>query len=361
MSKLMKRVTKIFYNLIVAFLSVYIFTGCIQHSTSKNDSADVDLTYHLSIDSIVNLEKDGIMSPSHIITTSYGLVIGSDIRDSCSIAILSNNNVIKGIRYGGGPNEIYELTSLRSTDDSLFIYDSKKGILSRVIKSVNALTLSYVIEGIRLLDDAVMIDDNVMTIHVDKPYSYALSSKDRVLVDSLLYFPPSPKNVNLFTRSLNNTGSLACISPNKLFARCTAFDGGVDFFEISRDSIKHISRHALFNKDYSVGADGISPSPTEKTRMGYTQVKSSDSMFYASFSGDRAFDNPEGLTNEIHVFSPEGKILARYILDCNISEFDVSKDDSYIYALSGTDKCQIVRFNIQSKRQCNLDSYAFTK
>lgn len=346
----MYHMTKIYYSLIIVFLSAYIFTGCMQHSTSKNDSADVYLTYHLSIDSIVDLEKNGIMSPSQIIITSYGLVIGSDSRDSCSISILSDDNVIKGIRYGGGPNEIYELTSLRSTDDSLFIYDCKKGRLSSLIKSDNELVLSNVMEGIRLLDDAVMIDDNVMTIHVDMPYSYALSSKERVMIDSLLYFPPSPKNVSLFTRSLNNTGSLACMSSNKLFARCTAFDGGVDFFEIYRDSIKHISRHAFFNKDYGVGADGISPTPTEKTRMGYTQVKSSDNLFYASFSDDKAFDNPEGLTNEIHAFSPNGKLLARYILDCNISEFDVSKDDSYIYALSGVNKSQVVRFNIQSKR-----------
>lgn len=317
-----------------------------------------DNSYCLNHDSIIDLEEKDILSPSLISVISQGLLIGSDNRDSCSISIIAENTVAKGIEYGEGPSEIFELSSIRKGMDNVQIYDSRKGIISLLMVSGNSISMINVIDGIRLLDDAALINDSViLSVHVDKPYSYALYSTAGNKIDTLTYFPPSPKGIKPFTQSLNNTGSLDIMYPKKIFARSTVFDGGVDFFSFENNSLKHIFRHCIFDKSYTTGTDGISPSPTEDSRVGYTSIKTSDKLFYASFSNDRVFENPEGITNKIHVFSPTGCLLAQYILDCKFSEFAVSKDDTRIYALVDSDKTKIAVFNIIPDVLCDLSGY----
>lgn len=65
----------------------------------------------------------------------------------------------------------------------------------------------------------------------------------------------------------------------------------------------------------------------------YTYAASSGKYFYALFQNETKSSLYKGGVSEVHMFSREGRLIRRYVLDRIIYHFSVSQDDTVIYAL----------------------------
>lgn len=186
-----------------------------------------------------------------------------------------------------------------------------------------------------MLDDLMAISsDRLLRVPVASEYSYELTDTVGNLISASRYFPPKPKDVSDFTHSLACTGWTAFQPESNVFARCVAYDGGIDFFKIECDTIRHFHRHAIFDMAYgTVHANVDLPTPIEESRTGYTSVTCSKERFYAMFSPEKTSDNPMCLSREIHVFTPDGKHTSTLKFPSPVMGFDVSADGKELYAL----------------------------
>lgn len=218
----------------------------------------------------------------------------------------------------------------------------------------SVIELTTIRESLRLFDDAIAIsDDATLVLPNIGSYSYCIFDSDYSKIDSLSYYPPKPNGVSNKAHALACTGTVAYSRNDDKFIRSLVYDGGLDFFSIKDGKLNHVKRHAEFDMDYGViEVNGTSlPVPNKDSRIGYSFVYATPVYFYASFSGAHIEDNPESVSNEIHVFDHDGNMVKVVLLDNNVGSFAVTDDDRYLYAAIDDDEhLRLNRYNITSDR-----------
>ncbi len=332
-----------------------VVAGCLAscNRTGKNQNSVPE--YDLESTSIAEIDSETISMPGDLILNGNRLIVSNITKseDALNVFDLNGNLLQSGIKYGQGPQEILDIASLHFTDGVLHLYDQNKGVIYKV-DTVGELKITPAVEGVIFQNDAISIPPYVLkaAIAFNNNISYYLTMGNGEICDSLSYFPPAPENVDPATHALACTGYLAINKEGNVFMRAIVYDGSVDFFSIKDGKLKHINRYEIFPMEYSAKAlpNGRSvPVPSDDSRSGFVYTAASDNYFYASFSNEKALDNPYGAANKIYKFDLEGTPVAIYNLDKSIRTFDVMPDDSKIYALAfdkETDESRIVSFQI---------------
>jgi len=286
--------------------------------------------------------NDSYLSVDNILITDSVVWIFTDQSDghilhACN---LSGQMVAEGLEYGNGPDEVLELSSIHPLKgDNIAVYDSRKGRIFSVTGDGPHLRLSTLRDSLRMLDDALLLTEHsVLALPLNTAVSYVILGADNVTVDSLSHFPPKPDGIDNRVHILACTGMIAYSDRSKRFVRSIAYDGGLDFFDISDSKLKFVKRHSVFDMAYGVMRSSVDlPVPDENSRVGYSNVYATQGYFYASFSDSKALDNPSGLSNEIHMFDHDGNIIKRIILDKKVGPFAVTPDDSRLFVSSEND------------------------
>lgn len=330
---------KLYY--IVLFFVCY---ACSKQKTIQYATNDSYPTDSIKMSSSINLAEFGITGVDIVYWTDSMFFIHQSYDSKNPIYGLSENSVIRGASMGQGPDDVLEINSLKwSTDNGLYLYDGLKGRICFYQIYDSALIMKKAIDVPRLLDDAVIINNTVLIFPTTKEYSVAIMDKDGAVIDSLAYFPPKPDGISQQVHALACTGVTAELSTGE-FARCVAYDGGVDFYMLENNKLKHINRFSLFNMEYGQINQGMNvPVPSSESKTGFSMVKSSTDKFYAAFSEKLALENSEGLCNRIYQFSKNGELEHIYILDCEFKDFTVNADNTELYILTDLNDNEIIK------------------
>lgn len=324
------------YHILYAIL--IICSGCVSKNRESTpvDSLSVDT---LSVSRVSDLAKFEITDPSCLTSFDKYILLhtSSDIDNQLHLFDVDLNPIGHGVLYGSGPSDILEITSINVYDSNPYIYDARKGSVYTLCIE-DSLTINKWTDSIPLMDNVMVVDkDRLIVATVQGDYSYALinKSKSGSLSDSIAYYPPIPEGVSPQTHALACTGTMSVIPSKKIYARSVAFDGGIDFFSYSNDKISHIGRYSLFDMDYDVIPQGPGlPVPNQDSRMGFIKIVGSDDCFYASFSGKKALENPEGYANMIYKFDSQGTLLKKYYAPYEFSDFTISEKHNKIWTIS---------------------------
>lgn len=259
----------------------------------------------------------------------------------------------QGLSYGNGANEILEVSSIHQGSNSgVAVYDGRSGRIISTNFNDSVIELTSVRESLRLFDDAIAISDNATLVLPNiGSCSYCIIDDDNSVIDSLSYYPPKPSGVSDKAHQLACTGSVAYSNGDNKFVRSLVYDGGLDFFSIEAGKINHVKRHAEFDMNYGViEVNGMSlPVPDSESPIGYSYLCATPNYFYASFSGENIEENPEGVTDEIHVFDHDGNLIKIILLDCKVGAFAVTDDDTHLYAaVDDNERVSLNCYNIGS-------------
>lgn len=334
---------------LIVVLSILLFLNMSCIRKEKVTEASEFNTYELSDGLIWN---DSYNSVNQIAITDSIIWIHSEHDDNGLISAysVSGNFIAKILGYGKGADEILELTSIRPyTENSIIIYDARKGKLLKINEIENKLMINEVCNQLYLNDDAFIFQDSkIVKLPLNSPYSYILSNINGSHIDSLSYFPPKPNGMDENTHHLACTGTMAVLNDGKHIMRTTTYDGGVDFFKIEKDKISHINRFSLFDMDYdALNLQVKVPVPNDKSRTGYSFLYATDKYFYASFTESKAEENPDGECREIHVFDVEGNPIKKLNLDKEFTAFAVERNDKVLYIVSEqNDKAIIYKYQL---------------
>lgn len=322
---------------ILLSISIIPFFGCTSKDTKEKNSdfETIKLTEYEEF-------NNTLLSANEIALSDSGLFVYSKQGESDIIHVLSPNGelIASGIGFGNGPDEVLEVASLHPIQKDMALYDGKKGKIYKLSVNGKDIELEEVANSQFLHDDAVVLPNKlILTLPVNRPYSYSLTDAEGSMVDSISYFPPKPEGIDDNTHRLACTGHMA-ISPNgENMVRAVAYDGGVDFFSLKDGKIKHKKRYSKFNMEYGALEGKISvPIPTDESRTGYSFLYATDKHFYASFSDLKALDNPGGECLEIHVFDMDGNPEYKLILDKSFTTFAVDKKEENLYISSSDDE-----------------------
>lgn len=334
-------------------LIIELCTFSCNNKNNKFSNLDDIPEYDLSSSIISKIDPEIISMPGNLSLLGNKIFITSEAGTGNAITEydIYGDNICSGLKYGQGPNEILEITGFHIINDSIYLYDARKGIINK-LNIGNGLSLEPLFNNITLKDDAVIVAPNILVANTASPNSYYLVNKKGIVLDSLSYFPPIPNGIDKFTHSLACTGQLSISKSGNKFIRTIAYDGGIDIFGIYNDKLKHINRYEIFPMEYSVMElpNGHSvPVPNENSKSGFVHTAVSNNYFYASFSDEKAKDNPYGASKQVYKFDLEGGIVTIYNLDKPVTAFAVSPDDSKIYALAldmNSDEYEIVSFHL---------------
>ncbi|MDE6264830.1 MAG: hypothetical protein K2M11_06750 [Paramuribaculum sp.] len=330
----------------ILIIGVWLFLciGCTKQNSTASHGDNECRTDSLKKSGSINLTESGITGVDIIILTDNGLLMHQDYDAENPIYCLRGNDVIKGGSMGQGPDDVLEINSLKwSPDKGLYLYDGLKGRICFYQMEDSVLIMKSAVEVPRFLDDAVLVGDAVVIFPNIKEYSAAILDGNGAVIDSLMYFPPKPEGFSQQVHALACTGYTAEL-PSGEFARCVAYDGGVDFYAVENNKLKHINRFSLFDMEYTQINQGMDiPVPSDKSKTGFSIVKSSADKFYASFSDKLALENPEGLCDKIYQFSKNGELEQIYVLDCEFKDFAVNRDNKELQVLLDEDNNDVIR------------------
>lgn len=312
--------------------------GCGQRQGEKESRVAFERTEELSATDSVPIGQYGIYSPNRAIYSGDSVWIEVSDKSDFKMFVLNDDGrlLAKGISEGKGRGEVLGVTSMHRIGGRTLVYDSNKGVLSKVECRDSTLALAPLADGINLLDDAVMLPDGrVVTMHIVGNYSYAVADTSGDITDTLKYYPPKPDKATDFTNALAYTGRSAFALGGKRFARTCPYDGGIDFFSTD-GKLAHLARQEEYPMDYDV-INMRQPVPTlsKTTPVGYRSLTASGDVFYALFSMAPA----SGATDEcseMRSFSSEGKPLCKYTLDHKVSCIAISPDNTRMIAIGGT-------------------------
>lgn len=332
---------------ILLFCSLLLLSiSCSKGKPLTDDFDDVELT-----DSI--LWNDSFIHVSNIVITDSIVWVSSnqDRNEILSAYSRDGKLIAQGIKFGSGPGELYELTSIHPyADNSITIYDGRRGRLYKISVTQGMFNVNTLADSIRLCDDVLLVDSGrILVLPLNSSNSYYLSDMQGHALDSLSYFPPKPTGVTPDTHHLACTGALTSPIGGNKFLRTTLYDGGLDFFKIEDDKISHVKRFSIFDMDYDVLYMPVEiPIPNGNSRVGYSCLFATDSYFYASYSDCKAIDNPDGGCFEIHQFDMDGNPLKKYNFNYPITSFAVERDDSFMYTVSEQDDIiHIVKYSLK--------------
>jgi hypothetical protein len=99
-----------------------------------------------------------------------------------------------------------------------------------------------------------------------------------------------------------------------------------------------------YDKERSSSTGAFVKSPESK--RAYLCLKSTNDRIYALYSG-REKQNPSNYSNSnrLYSFDWNGNPRIKYVLDCDISSFDVDAEDKVIFAIRESDK-SIISFSL---------------
>lgn len=334
-------------NFLLLGLSVLIFSNCSVKDKNE-EQPDLDV-----VEMGNGKEwKSANLSIFQILVSDSLIWICSEQTDNEIVYAYTKDGKLKssGISQGSGPDEILEVSSFHLVDDGgVAIYDGRTGKIHQIDSDGDTMNSKQVLDSMFPFDDVAFISDNrIIELPMNSSTSYILSDINGNILDSLSYFPPKPKHIDDNTHQLACTGSLAFSPDGKYLVRAIAFGGSLDFFNISNDKISHIKRYSIFDMEYDA-LDGMVqlPVPNDKTRMGFSSLYATSKYLYASFSDEKATDNPDGESNEIYIFDFEGNPLKKMIFSQRIGTFGVSPDDRMLYAVHDKeDKTEILQYEI---------------
>lgn len=291
----------------------------------------------ISLESGEKINTD-ILSVEELIYNNDSLWILGEDDNSNIINVLkkSGHKIAAGIKKGLGNNEILEASSLHRNGRKIYIFDSRAGRL--FLLSINhdkIVEAENIPNGLSatMNDDVINIGENLfLRTPVNSNLSYILTDAKGDTINTLSYFPPKPEGVEERTHHLACTGRIDFSPSDSTFVRTLAFDGGVDFFKLVNNEIKHIHRHSEFDMDYGeLDLTVKVPIPNEKSKVGYSRVCSTPEYFFISFSDQTYNDNPEAYTNCIHVFDHSGTLLYKLKTNDTIGAFTVTEDNKTLY------------------------------
>ncbi len=333
------RCNKLWYGVLL-----FVCFACNKQNAIQSAMNDDYPTDSIKMSSSINLGELGITGVDIISWADSMFVIHQGYDSQNPIYCFNGHSVIKGASMGQGPDDVLEINSLKwSRDEGLYLYDGLKGRICFFQIDDSTLLMKKTIEVPRLLDDAVIIDNHVLVFPNTKEYSVAIIGENGVVIDSLTYFPPKPAGISPQVHALACTGTTAEL-PTGEFARCVAYDGGVDFYMVEDNKLKHINRFSLFDMEYGQINQGMTvPVPSEESKTGFSMVKSSLDKFYAAFSDKLTLENPDGLCDRIYQFNKKGELEHVYILDCEFKDFAVNTDNTEMYILTDKNDNEIIK------------------
>lgn len=164
--------------------------GCGQRQGEKGSRVAFERTEKLSATDSVPIGQYGIYSPNRAIYSGDSVWIEVSDKSDFKMFVLSDDGrlLAKGISEGKGRGEVLGVTSMHRIGGRTLVYDSNKGVLSKVECRDSTLALAPLADGINLLDDAVMLPDGrVVTMHIVGNYSYAVADTSGDITDTLKY------------------------------------------------------------------------------------------------------------------------------------------------------------------------------
>ena len=324
------------FNLIIFMLFlVYIGCGCTRYKQENVTDLSV-LTDSLSLEKRINLSDYGVVGEEDIVFDHGKLYIYQSFDTQNSLAIIDGDKVIRGISIGDGPDEILDIKNIQLNEKHKpYFYDTYKGSINFFNGNDSSIFITSRIIVPRMLDDVVSYKENFIIFPNDRNYSIGLIDKKGELIDSLVYWPPKPDGISSATHALACSG-VTSILGDGTFARAILYDGGVDFYKIEDNKIKHLGRYSLFDMQYdALDGGGVNmPAPNEETKDGFMKIKSGQEHFYASFNDSKAMANIDGVSNEIFRFDSMGHLQNRFIIDHYFTDFYVNEIDNEIGVVS---------------------------
>lgn len=233
-------------------------------------------------------------------------------------------------RVGSGPGEFRSPVSLiedTERDANLWVFDS--GLMRMTSIGVEPLIEGSYLEVGDIIPIKAMVgvgspawlNDTVM-VALGAPQSSGDGRFVRIRQDGELlatFGPPPPGDsvISPFVRQQVYGGRIL-VDPDRnrivVPARYASF---IDVFDYNGRQVSRLESPEPFIPDYSVAPDGINMVRGENFRFGYLDVALSRDRLYGLYSGRTRREHPETqyLANEIHVFTWDGKLTGRYVLD----------------------------------------------
>ena len=357
---------KFFFNL-CWLLSVFLLFSCQSTDYIKitdaylfKDKSFQDVQYLTS-----NIVNDTFIGNPVRLTKIDTLIYVVDSKLDSLVHIFDiKNNVYKGlgISKGNGPNELLSVGHVTPSIDkkSVWAHD----ITSRQWKQYDR-ELNTVIDKIQFsqninnklyqIDEPQWISDNLfvcLNFYSHKERFYVVN---RDLTDITPVFNPQfsfddnvPSSLmdDIFSSSIH-------VRPDKKKVVLTGrYLDCIEIYNIDGSLTKLLKGpetnfNFKFDKNRSVARGAVIKTPD--SRRAYLCVKSTNDRIYALYSGKERGDSPDypdySYSNIIYTFDWEGNLLKKYVLDCQIGDFDVDESTQTIYAINDMDS-SIVSFNL---------------
>lgn len=335
------------------YLLLPIVLALVACQSLEKDNADVGFSESMALQDGMILLNNCEPIDNMVLSDSLLWIAGPDRKELLHIYDISGKLIVSGMSIGHGGDDVLEVSSIRSVNGNIYIYDSRGGIIAEVIYTEGKLNVNRIVREMRFYDDAILLpDSSMLLLPLNSSTAYVLLDRENNMIDSLSYFPPKPDGISEETHYLACTGMLAYSPTDTTFARAVAYDGGIDFFAIRNGSISHMARYANFDMSYTTyQGEGMLPVPSDESRVGYAYVYATPAHFYASYSEKKSLDNPTALSNEIHVFDHNGKPQYKMLFKNSIQALAVSDDDTQLYVteVDNDDNIRVKHYMLKSK------------
>ena len=326
-----------------------MFFSCVKINET-NLIFSPDSVTELLLSESYNLSKAQIMNPQSIKFNSDKIMVLDDVPDKIIKQINNRGDLIQSFgRRGNGPEEFNQVTSFFVRDsNSIDLYDQGR---NRLVQSSNFENVKGLWVCDKSLDLVTPISDSlyVCAAVFDSASTYLMDKKG-LIIDQSFYFPPKKECVPLLSHSMAMSGVLVGSISSSYFAKASAFDGGIDVFQIERNKIIHKWRFSNFDMEYDIIQEYNNvPAPNDNTRRGYIDIFIGRDKIYALFSGKRFLDSYSSAGNLIHVFDFNGNHNELLVLEKEASMFTIDEENLILYAF---------RKQIDDQEMIYLDKYS---
>lgn len=333
------------------FLAIVLTLASCQSNDKDNGEVDFSESVTLQDGNVLVSNCDPV--DYMVLCDSLLWIAGQDQNELLHVYDVSGKLLDSGMSIGQGGDDVLEVSSIRSINGKIYVYDSRGGVIDEVVCRDGKLDATGIVRDMRFQDDAFMLpDSSMLALPLNSSNAYVMLDSEGSILDSLSYFPPKPDGISDATHYLACTGKLAYSPADTTFARTVAYDGGIDFFAVKNGRISHTARYANFDMVYTTYRDeGKFPVPSDESRIGYSHVYATPDHFYASYSVQKCLYNPTGMSTEIHVFDHNGKPQYKMLFEHPIQAFAVSEDDAHLYVAEADndDDTVIKHYILQSK------------
>ncbi len=349
------------YIFLVLIFSCFASCNNTEDSPSKNESKYTDTSFK-KVEKLTSKKLDSISNhliyPGQILAHNNHLfIIDRKSKGPIHAIDIQKEQYIGAFgKKGQGPGEISAAWSLSKIDDSSFLLSDVglKKVMGYKIESLFDKHLPYFEQKINQSSIATYTKLHNNEIFFVDDYN----SKNRLFKSKLgddkskiIGYGDIPKLTKI--DELDNVKAEAASAymkyNNGYFVFAYKLTPRIDIFDYQNNQWKTIISPKEFKPLYKSIKEGDNNffAITDETLNAYLDIALTDKYIYALFSEEEVLKDVYSHGNTIYVFDYQGNPIKKYLLDKEVSFFDV-KQDSTLYGLRVDVLPELLKFNLKT-------------